>query len=63
MASSVASVPELQNRQSGSPNRSTRLSPTASRSFVGCAKCVPSATCRWTASTIFGCAWPATMAP
>ena len=41
IASSVVSVPELANRHSGSLKRSDRFSPITSRSFVGCAKCVP----------------------
>ena len=62
-ASSVASVPELANRHSGSLNRSARFSPITSRCFVGWAKWVPSSAWRWIASTIFGCACPTTMAP
>ena len=61
--SSVASVPELPNRQYGRPVRSARFSATKSASSVGCAKCVPRATRFWTASTILGWAWPITITP
>ena len=59
----VASVPELPNRHSGSPNRSARLSATMIASSVGCAKWVPLPTRPWTAATIAGCAWPASETP
>ena len=61
--SSVASVPELPNRQNGNPVRSVNCSATGRASSVGCAKCVPSATRVRTASTIFGWAWPITITP
>ncbi len=55
-ASIVASVPELQKRHRGSPKRRPSSSATMTASSVGWAKCVPSATRRWTASTTAGCA-------
>ena len=57
-ASIVASVPELAKRHSGSPKRRASSRPTGIRSSVGWAKCVPSATRSWTASTTAGWAWP-----
>ena len=63
IASSVVSVPEFMNRHSGRPKRSTRFSPTSWSRRVGCAKCVPSPAWARIASTIFGCAWPITIAP
>ena len=59
----VASVPELANRHSGSPNRSARSSATTIASSVGCAKWVPRATRSRTAATTAGWAWPASATP
>ncbi len=59
----VASVPELANRHSGWPNRCASSSATTIASSVGWAKCVPRPTRRCTASTIAGCAWPASETP
>ena len=53
-ASIVASVPELANRHSGSPNLRVSSSATRIAAGVGCAKCVPSAAWPRTASTIAG---------
>ena len=54
MASIVASVPELQNRHNGRPNRSASSSATMMASSVGWAKWVPARTRRLTASTTAG---------
>ncbi len=62
-ASMVASVPELANRHSGSPNRRLSSCATASAAWVGWAKWVPNPTCERTASTMAGCPWPASPAP
>ena len=59
----VASVPELANRHSGRPNRAASSPATTTASCVGWAKCVPRATWRVTASTIAGCACPASPTP
>jgi len=50
----VASVPELANRHSGSPNLRVSSSATRIAAGVGCAKCVPSVTWPRTASTMAG---------
>ena len=62
-ASMVASVPELQNRHSGRPNRSLSCSAQLTESWVGWAKWVPWATRLETISTILGWAWPTAIAP
>jgi hypothetical protein len=63
IASIVDSVPELLNRHSGRPKRWASASATAIESSVGCAKCVPWVTRRWTASTTAGLACPTTLTP
>ncbi len=59
----VASVPELPNRQRGSPNRRWSSSATTIVSGTGCAKCVPSATRSETVRTMTGCACPTSITP
>ncbi len=59
----VASVPELANRQRGSPQRRASSPATAIAFSVGCAKWVPRPTWSLTAATIAGWACPARAAP
>ena len=62
-AAIVASVPELAKRHNGRPKRRASSTETGIRSGVGWAKWVPRPTCRLTASTIAGWAWPITIVP
>ena len=59
----VASVPELQKRQRGRPNRRPSSSATSMAVSVGWAKWVPRPTWARTASTMAGWACPASPAP
>ena len=59
----VASVPELQNRHRGSPNRAARFSATTTASSVGWAKWVPRSILARIAATTAGWAWPTAMTP
>ena len=59
----VASVPELANRQRGSPNLLASSAATTIAFSVGWAKCVPCPTWSRTALTIAGWACPASAAP